>query len=120
MPAHPTSRTHLKLLAASLLSMFACVPALAAVATSKPAAADTYATKTRGLARHDGLFVTWRDAKAGKLLLELPAPRGERGGCARFLYIEGIQTGLGSNPVGLDRGQVGDTRVVSFRRLGAA
>jgi hypothetical protein len=110
------------LLAASLLSMFTCVPARAAVATAKPAkpaAADKYATKTRGLARQDGLFVTWRDAKAGKLLLELPAPRGERGECARFLYIEGIQTGLGSNPVGLDRGQVGDTRVVSFRRLGA-
>ena len=122
MPTQATPRTLPPLLFAGLLSMFACVPALAAVATSKPAkhaAADTYAVKTRGLARHDGLFVTWRDAKAGKLLLELPAPRGERGECARFLYIEGIQTGLGSNPVGLDRGQVGDTRVVSFRRLGA-
>src|SRR5439155_24292020 len=31
----------------------------------------------------------------------------------------GIRTGLGSNPVGLDRGQWSDARLVTFRRVGA-
>jgi hypothetical protein len=105
------------------------VPALALGATlaagpapaaePSPARPASFAARTGGLERRAGLFVTHLDAKAGKLLLELPRPTGPRGECARFLYIEGIQTGLGSNPVGLDRGQVGETRVVSFRRVGA-
>ncbi len=122
MPARGFRRTSLLFAAVCLPPMFAGVPRVAcaaSIAPANPAAAATFAAKTRGLARHDGLFVTWRDAKAGKLLLELPKSSGARGECARVLYVEGIQTGLGSNPVGLDRGQVGDTRVVSFRRLGA-
>ena len=35
-----------------------------------------------------------------------------------FLYQIALATGLGSNPVGLDRGQLGDSRVVMFRRVG--
>jgi len=121
MPARGVHRSLSLLLAAGLVTMSASVPSRVGAAPAKTGTgtSDAYAAKTRGLARHAGLFVTWRDAKAGKVLLELPAPHGERGECARFLYVEGIQTGLGSNPVGLDRGQVGETRVVSFRRLGS-
>ncbi|HEX2163010.1 MAG TPA: zinc-dependent metalloprotease, partial [Thermoanaerobaculia bacterium] len=36
----------------------------------------------------------------------------------RYLYVEGLVTGLGSNPVGLDRGQLGETRVIALRRVG--
>jgi len=93
--------------------------ALASAAPAAPGPGASFAAKTRGLERRAGLFVTHLDVRAGKVLLELPRPIGPRGECARFLYIEGIQTGLGSNPVGLDRGQVGETRVVSFRRVGA-
>lgn len=35
-----------------------------------------------------------------------------------FLYVSSLATGLGSNPVGLDRGQLGSSRVVLFRRVG--
>ena len=35
-----------------------------------------------------------------------------------FLYQVSLASGLGSNPVGLDRGQLGDSRVVMFRRFG--
>ena len=35
-----------------------------------------------------------------------------------FLYQVSLATGLGSNPVGLDRGQLGDSLVVTFRRAG--
>jgi hypothetical protein len=85
-------------------------------AESKPASFDA---KTRGLERRDGLLTTFLDRKGGRLLLELPAPAGPRGECGSFLYLEGIRTGLGSNPVGLDRGQSGGTVVVTFRRVGA-
>jgi hypothetical protein len=81
-------------------------------------AARSFAAKTRSLPRRPGLLPTWVDAKAGRLLAELPRPSGPRGECGRYLYIEGIRTGLGSNPVGLDRGQLGETRVVALRRVG--
>ncbi|HKQ58632.1 MAG TPA: zinc-dependent metalloprotease, partial [Candidatus Eisenbacteria bacterium] len=100
---------------ALLVLLVACL-ALPAYPAPAP---DAFAAKTKGATRRDGLFATWLDAKGGRLLVELPAPSGPRNVSASFLYIEGILTGLGSNPVGLDRGQLGDTRVVEFRRVGA-
>src|SRR5262249_8779536 len=82
-------------------------------------ATASFAAKTKGLLRRDGLLVTWLDRKGGRLLLELPRPSGPRSECGSFLYLEGIETGLGSNPVGLDRGQLGETRVVTVRRVGS-
>lgn len=35
-----------------------------------------------------------------------------------FLFVNGLATGLGSNDIGLDRGQLGDNRVVHFSRSG--
>ena len=104
--------------------------ALASTVTTAPAAplkssdshagrAATLAAKTAGLERRTGLLTTYLDRRGGRLLLELPAPAGARGECGSFLYLEGIRTGLGSNPVGLDRGQEGDAVVVTFRRVGA-
>jgi len=43
------------------------------------------------------------------------APAGTVG---RYAYLEGLVTGLGSNDVGLDRGQIGPTRVVDVRIVG--
>jgi hypothetical protein len=101
---------------------FLLATALSALATPSPAqdatSASTFAAKTRGFVRREGLLVTHLQPRSGKLLLELPAARGPRGICGTYLYLEGIRTGLGSNPVGLDRGQLGETRVVTFRRVG--
>jgi len=35
-----------------------------------------------------------------------------------FLYINSLTTGLGSNDIGLDRGQLGNERIVKFRKYG--
>jgi hypothetical protein len=88
-------------------------------AAEKPAAEGlpALAEKTKGLERRDGLLPLYVDAKRGRLWLELPPP-GARGVVGEYLYVEGILTGLGSNPVGLDRGQLGETRVVALRRVG--
>lgn len=101
---------------AVLLLLAAAFRPVEAAPTAAPV--DAYRAKTKSATRRAGLLVTHLDSKAGRLLLELPRPSGPRNECGKFLYLEGIRTGLGSNPVGLDRGQLGDTRVIEFRRVG--
>ena len=60
----------------------------------------------------------WGRTVEGYLTLEVPPAKGPRGEVGSYLYQEGLVTGLGSNPVGLDRGQIGDTRIVTLRRVG--
>ncbi|HEX8353386.1 MAG TPA: zinc-dependent metalloprotease [Pyrinomonadaceae bacterium] len=95
------------------------VPALLAlVALFAPAAAQerperkSFQEMTRGLQKLDGYFPLYWDAESGKLLLEVARFDSE------FLYQVSLPTGVGSNPLGLDRGQLGDTRVVHFERVG--
>ena len=64
------------------------------------------------LEKREGLLNTYVDAKAGKVWLEVPANPEQ------FLYVEGLRAGLGSNPVGLDRGELGETRLIEIRRVG--
>jgi len=79
----------------------------------------TLAEKTRGLEKRSGLLDLFVDDEKGKIFLALPPPSGERGQVAEVLWVEGLVTGLGSNPVGLDRGQFPeDSRVLDIRRLG--
>lgn len=33
-----------------------------------------------------------------------------------FLYVQGLSSGVGSNDIGLDRGQIGRERIVKFKR----
>src|SRR5262249_11286259 len=106
----------------TLIWMLALLPApsrdAAAAGPRDAKTADAFAERTKSATRRAGLLVTWLDARAARPLLGLPPPSGPRGECGRFLYLEAIRTGLGSNPVGLDRGQLGDARVVAFRRVG--
>jgi hypothetical protein len=79
------------------------------------------AKATSGLDRKKGLLNFYVDRQKGKIWLEVPpvtAKGGKSGEVASFVYQEGLLTGLGSNPVGLDRGQLGDTRIVTLRRVG--
>ena len=88
---------------------------LALVAAAPPAAAQpapTFGGRTAGHERLDGFLPLHLDARTGKLLLELP------GDSTRALLLTTLATGLGSNPVGLDRGADGDNHVVRFERHG--
>ena len=67
---------------------------------------------TREMQRHDGYLSFFWDEKTGKIFLEIERPDEE------LLYVHSLATGLGSNPVGLDRGQLGDQKVVRFSRVG--
>jgi Met-zincin/Domain of unknown function (DUF5117) len=68
--------------------------------------------KVAGMEKHAGYFPFYWDAKAGKLWLEIDKWNSE------FLYVESLPAGIGSNDIGLDRGQVGQTHVVRFERIG--
>src|SRR5882672_11918339 len=72
----------------------------------------TYEKAIEGLHKHTG-FITlyWTDTK-GQILMELDRLNEE------LLYQVAISAGVGINGDNLDRGQLGDTRVVIFRRLG--
>ncbi len=63
-----------------------------------------------------GLLTFHADPSDNRIWLELPADA--TGTLGEFIYVEGLATGLGSNPVGLDRGQLGDSRLVALRLLG--
>ena len=68
--------------------------------------------RTSGMQKLDGYFPIYWDDRAGTLWLEIP------GFDADFLYTTGLAAGLGSNDIGLDRGQAGGGRIVSFQRVG--
>jgi hypothetical protein len=72
----------------------------------------TIAAKTAGLKSFPGYFNFYWDEKAGKIWLELDKWGDE------FLYVNSLPAGIGSNDIGLDRGQLGGARVVRFERSG--
>jgi len=69
-------------------------------------------SKVATLKKLDGYIPLYWDSKDGKLLMEISRFDTE------FLYQVSLQTGVGSNPIGLDRGQLGSTNVVFFQRVG--
>src|SRR2546421_2234851 len=68
--------------------------------------------KIAGMQKFPGYFPFYWDAKAGKLWLEIDRWNSE------FLYVESLPAGIGSNDLGLDRGQLGQHHIVRFERTG--
>ena len=73
---------------------------------------ESFEKKIDKLQKIDGFMPLYWDAKSGKMLLEIARFNQE------FLYQVSLPAGLGSNPVGLDRGQLGRSFVVYFERVG--
>ncbi|WP_439546132.1 zinc-dependent metalloprotease [Sandarakinorhabdus sp.] len=63
------------------------------------------------------LMLVRTDAAKGRILLTLPRPADD-GVALRLLYSTALKTGLGSAPLVLDRGRIGNTQVLAFRRIG--
>lgn len=76
------------------------------------------AAKTTGLEIRNGILDFYVDAQRGKIWLRVPPPADGGDEIGRYLYFEGLVRGLGSNPVGLDRNQLGATKLIALRRLG--
>ncbi len=62
--------------------------------------------------RHDGFVPYIWDEASGKIWLEA----GRWG--QEFLYVTSLPAGVGSNDIGLDRGQLGQTQIVRWERSG--
>ncbi len=67
---------------------------------------------TEKMQKIDGFVPLYLNADDGKIYLEISRFNKE------FLYQISLPTGVGSNPIGLDRGQLGNTKVVYFERAG--
>ncbi len=93
------------------LLMLSVLPALCekAPAAEMP---QTLTQKVAGMDHLGGLFPLDWDAKTGKLYLEIPEFEKD------FLLLDQLPYGLGSNDIGLDRGQLGREHVVHFTRAG--
>jgi len=88
----------------------------AALSCASPGSGPGGAPRAEAAAADAFLSPTF-DAKAGRVTLRLPAA-GDDGVHVECLHLVGIETGLGANDVGLDRGQMRGARLVRFRRLG--
>jgi len=64
------------------------------------------------LSFNDGFIPFYLDKDQGKIFLSIGQLDQE------FLYLSALTSGVGSNDIGLDRGQLGDTRMVNFRKNG--
>src|SRR5262249_12107845 len=72
----------------------------------------TIEARTSGMQKLDGYLPLYWDDKTGSLWMEINKFGTE------LLYATGLTAGLGSNDIGLDRGQSGQGRVVKFQRIG--
>lgn len=66
----------------------------------------------KDLSTAEGFFNFWYDENEDKIYLEVDKLDEE------FLYVHALTSGVGSNDIGLDRGQLGGTAVVKFQRAG--
>ncbi|MBC3541956.1 zinc-dependent metalloprotease [Rufibacter sediminis] len=68
--------------------------------------------KTAGMQKFNGYFPYYWDEATGRILLEINKLD------QHFLYVNSLAAGLGSNDIGLDRGQLGGEHVVYFHKVG--
>ncbi len=70
------------------------------------------AAATRGTEHVAGFLEVYRDSAKGRILLGINAFDEP------LLLISSLPSGVGSNDIGLDRGQSGESHLVEFRRVG--
>jgi hypothetical protein len=93
-------------------------PALSVEATRPAAPATeshippTVESRTTSLQKIDGFLPLFWDANAGKLLMQIGRFDEE------LILQSSLPAGVGSNPIGLDRGELSATHLVSFQRIG--
>ena len=72
---------------------------------------ESISNKTKDMKKLSGYFNMYWDNTSGKLWLEINDFDKE------FLYVNSLTAGVGSNDIGLDRGQLGNERIVFFKRI---
>ena len=67
---------------------------------------------TKDFQKFDGYFNFYYDDASDKIYLQVDELEKE------FLYVYSLSSGIGSNDIGLDRGQLGNEQVVFFKKAG--
>ncbi|QBA64290.1 zinc-dependent metalloprotease [Muriicola soli] len=68
--------------------------------------------KMKDFQKYDGFFPFYYDSSNDKVYLEVKELEKD------FLYVYSLSSGIGSNDIGLDRGQLGNEQVVFFKKAG--
>jgi hypothetical protein len=71
-----------------------------------------FAEKSKDFKAYNGYFDFLYDDETDKIYLKVNDLEKE------FLYVNSLSSGVGSNDIGLDRGQLGNEQVVFFRKAG--
>jgi hypothetical protein len=66
----------------------------------------------KGITKYEGYFTFYYDDTTDKIFLQIEDLNTE------FLYVRSLSEGIGSNDIGLDRGQLGAGVVVHFKKAG--
>jgi hypothetical protein len=109
---HAPSCLGVGIVAAALLLVPTVARGQGTVPAQAPPIATSISAGAAGYDRIDGFITIYLDRRQGRLLLELPRDS------TRALMVVTQATGLGSNPIGIDRGSDGEARVVRFDRDG--
>ncbi len=95
-----------------ILTVFCLLVLFACYTPAQAPAKKTITAFTEKMQKIDGFVPLYINSDDGKIYLEISRFNKE------FLYLVSLPTGVGSNPLGLDRGQLGTTKVVEFERAG--
>jgi len=104
------TKTLKRVVTSLLLGFFLAIPLQAQAQTG--GRSQSIEERTAGMRKLDGYFPLYWDERTGTLWLEIPRFNTE------ILYSTGLSAGLGSNDIGLDRGESGNGRIVMFQRVG--
>ncbi len=94
------------------VSLSLTVNAVRIIAQGTTNSQSKIADKTKNWKAYNGFINSWWDATNGKIYLLIDKFDQE------FLYANALPAGIGSNDIGLDRGQTGDSRIVFFQKIG--
>ncbi|NKF22861.1 zinc-dependent metalloprotease [Solimonas marina] len=103
---HPVVRRQVSLLGAAVLGLALLASPAAQAATPS---IDKF---TSGMQHQDGFLPLYWDADSGHIYMEVPKAGTEA------LFFTTIAQGIGSNDIGVDRGQISRTKLVRFDRIG--
>ncbi|HEX3155342.1 MAG TPA: DUF5117 domain-containing protein, partial [Candidatus Angelobacter sp.] len=97
------------------LFLFTCLLSAQNPAHKDPSKSfPTIADKTAGMQSFPGFFTDYWDTREGTLWLRIENAKWE----TAFILYESLPSGVGSNDIGLDRGEPGESYIVHFERAG--
>lgn len=91
--------------------VYACYAFIALISWNA-VSSDGFTDSVKGLSKKTGLFNIYGGNDKQALLLEVDKLNQP------FIYVSSLIQGVGSNDLGLDRGQIGESRLVQFERIG--